>query len=698
VLFFFGAIFYYALIVALWLLIIIGLNQGSIGFDSLGKWLTNANPEAQKELAQYAPIVAALIIVVASQFKQVSRIDMAARAFCIKLAAIPHEADRLAIELAQSTDFQPKSKELRDQVTSIISDNISPQALNFNGDGTLSSRFTRAVALYWLFVGSRNNGRLAFNADAHRKSVYAKVMQLTETTAARADGRYKELMHISLVYFTSPDQARELEDTLNSTIMEVSSLICSLIARYVLCCGLTRGGRPHRLSSMGFDASLPRFGQDEWVMTVFAVVLLGILMMTLMPGTRPIPPGQILAIAITFGVSFGLAVVGAVVVAQRFIERHQGEHGAFPPIAELTLAALIVGGLSIALRIAIPLVPALIEGSNSGLQDVVTQFGQRWPGVITPFICTISLGLLCSYFGAISWSWTRVAAVGALGNGVAFMGAGWLVGCLIDPDVLAKFYVHPEQAIPLIVLSSGVMGLLVGAIVLAAFHRAEAVRKDFAARAVTNVRTHIPEILAPPLAAGLEVALPSGSKAPQSLGGSTRSETEKLEGRYVCFRPAFTSANVINAYIIVVRWDEAASCLIFEEQDRVDVGYSQMGRVYIPDGRPFMSFVTIDNGAMRLIMTSRPEGHEPARGLLMTLSNRDGRHYTPSSAPIVIRRVLEETPQLGFIRPGAPDYDSYRRDIAAVMPAFGFFAMTPLRESADQAITVKPADLALSAN
>ena len=156
-LFFFGVIFYYALIVALWVLVMIGLVQGSIGFDWIGKALTTVNPEAQVQLAQYAPIVAALIIVVASQFRQVSQIDSAARTFCVKFAAIPREADRLASELAQGADFQPTEK-LRSQITKIISDNISPQALNFSRDGTLPARFTRAVALYNLFVGPRNSG------------------------------------------------------------------------------------------------------------------------------------------------------------------------------------------------------------------------------------------------------------------------------------------------------------------------------------------------------------------------------------------------------------------------------------------------------------------------------------------------------------------------------------------------------------
>ena len=109
-LFFWGMTFYFALIIPLWLVVMIGLAQGSIGFDWIGYKLTQVNPEAKAELAQYAPIVAVLIIVVASQFRQLARIDRAARAFCFKLAAIPREADRLAIELAQGADFKPSEK------------------------------------------------------------------------------------------------------------------------------------------------------------------------------------------------------------------------------------------------------------------------------------------------------------------------------------------------------------------------------------------------------------------------------------------------------------------------------------------------------------------------------------------------------------------------------------------------------------
>jgi hypothetical protein len=404
VLFFFGVIFYYALIVALWVLVMIGLVQGSIGFDWIGKALTKVNPEAQIQLAQYAPIVAALIIVVASQFRRVLQIDSAARMFCVKFAAIPREADQLAIELAQGADFRPTER-LRSQVTRIISENIGPQALNFSRDGTLPARFTRAVALYSLFVGPRNSGTaLEFAGNGYSRSAYARIMRLGETVAARADARYEELMHTGLAFFTSPQPTRELKEALNCNIVEVSNLTCSLVARYVLFCERTHNGRLQRLAGMGFDTRpTPTFGPDQWATMILLVILMSVGMMVFMPGTRPIEVGKVLTTAITFGVSIGFAVLGAIVVAQRFIERHEGDRLAFSPIAELILAALIVAGLSIAVRIGIPLAFALMQGQ--GFQDILNQFAEQLPGIITPFACTISLGLLCSYLGSVDWSY-----------------------------------------------------------------------------------------------------------------------------------------------------------------------------------------------------------------------------------------------------------------------------------------------------
>jgi hypothetical protein len=123
---------------------------------------------------------------------------------------------------------------------------------------------------------------------------------------------------------------------------------------------------------------------------------------------------------------------------------------------------------------------------------------------------------------------------------------------------------------------------------------------------------------------------------------------EELEGCYICFRPGFTAADLINAYLVVIRWDEAESCLVFEEQGRADAPHTQKGRIYIPDGCPFLNLVTNEKGSIRLITVSRPEKQEPARGLIMTLSNPSGRHFTPSSAPILLRRVTGEMPHVSL--------------------------------------------------
>jgi hypothetical protein len=94
----------------------------------------------------------------------------------------------------------------------------------------------------------------------------------------------------------------------------------------------------------------------------------------------------------------------------------------------------------------------------------------------------------------------------------------------------------------------------------------------------------------PSLAAeGFGVPSASGGVAPEYLGGYSRLNAEELEGCYICFRSGFSVPNLITAYVVVIRWDEADSCLTFEEQGRADAAHTQRGRVYIPDGRPFMS-------------------------------------------------------------------------------------------------------------
>ena len=677
-LFSFGLIFYYALIVALWLVVTIAVRQGAIGFDKSVILLGGPNPKVRAEFAAYAPLVAALVIVVAAHFPWVQQVDNLARTFCINLAAIPREADRLTLELAQAADFKPKSEKLRGYVEKIITEQIGPQALRFESDGSLAARFTRAVGLYWLFVGPNRNGMKIEVANASTLSAYARVMQLGAETAARVDAHYQELMQAALAYFSMPHPSKELEEELNRSIINVSQPSCGLIARYVLCCNATKNKRRQRLARMGFDASrtmVIRFGLDQWVATMLAVIVLSAGMMAFTPGMLAQPAGKILTIAMTFGLSIGCAVMGAVVVAQRFGERHEGETSPYPPVAELTAAALIVAGLSVALRIGIPLIPPLLLGDSPNLSEILIQFRERLPGVIIPFACTISLGLLCIYLSPRPWSHARVVVFGALGNGLAFMAAGLLVAWLLDERVMGQFYADHVRL--RVVLMTSLIGSAIGAMVLWAFKRSERARHDI----VEQTTLPPAESLDPVVSSTFDVSA-------QNYGGYSRASVTDLEGCYVCFRPAFTRPGVITAYLVDLRWDEAVSCLTFEESARADAGHTQRGRVYIPEGRPFISFVTVERGALRLVTVSRLELPQSARGLMMTLSNPGGMHFTPVSAPVVFKRIVDKVPQLGFIEPEAPDYESYRQELEAVAPDFGFFATAPRRVSSAE---TKPA-------
>ena len=186
-----GVIFYYALIVALWLLLTIAISQGSIGLSYLPGIQFKLGSEG---VDQDRGFFAVLFIVVASQFPTVNRIDEGARAFCMSLAAIPREADRIAVELAQ-TAFMPRSEHLRDQVTKFISESRLRKPSNSRGtprsrrdlpepsDCTTCSSLRRTAGL-----------ELAFPAGAHARSAYAAIMELSELVAARAEERFEELI------------------------------------------------------------------------------------------------------------------------------------------------------------------------------------------------------------------------------------------------------------------------------------------------------------------------------------------------------------------------------------------------------------------------------------------------------------------------------------------------------------------------
>jgi len=238
------------------------------------------------------------------------------------------------------------------------------------------------------------------------------------------------------------------------------------------------------------------------------------------------------------------------------------------------------------------------------------------------------------------------------------------------PDLIANVKLSLIWRGPVVISIIGVIGLFIGAIVLPIF-----------ARSLRLVREgdHIVTGRSSALATGhlatrdVREGVAGQRLAALDLGGYSRQGVTELEGRYVCFRPSFGDPNVINAYLVVIRWDETRSCLVFEEQSRPDSIHTQKGVVYVPDGRPFLNLVTIDKGSVRLIIIARPQGGL-ARGVIMTLSNPGGTHFIPAATPVVLRRVGEIAPQLGFVHRTSPDYDFYVAQLNGVVPEYGKFA------------------------
>jgi hypothetical protein len=252
--------------------------------------------------------------------------------------------------------------------------------------------------------------------------------------------------------------------------------------------------------------------------------------------------------------------------------------------------------------------------------------------------------------------------------------AGLLIGYLLPEELLSQLNPQIQVAKVILMGTLGTAGVVLGAIVLSVFPRsirsAQAIARMGESRSA-NMST-LP-VLEDPTSRAVEVATMTNTTAPRDLGGYSRSGIEELEGRYVCFRPMFSNPEVINAYLVVIRWDERRSCLIFEEQNRPDSAHTQNGLVYLPDGKPFLSLVTMEKGSVRLIMVARPDGGL-ARGMIMTLSNPGGTHFIPTAAPIVLRRLGEIVPQLGFVHRNSPDYDLYLTQLRSVAPHFGTFA------------------------
>jgi hypothetical protein len=663
--FYVGMLIYFSMLVAVWLCTLAFLGAGAAVSFKLKE--VSVDLKLNEVSQDILPAVAALLVIILlySNYEPIRKLEEGTRQICEHLASIPLLAEQLAYELAYQAKFHILSERLKTTITAVISDNIGANAVNFRDDESLSSRFTRAISLYWLFIEPYNNGTaLEFPASPSTKFGYVKTMQLGEKTVLQANSHYEMLMELGAAHFNSAKPIRQVEDPLKKVTREISNLACSLIARFVLLQEKTLTQRHNRLLSMGFDRydPLPVFGATAWAIVLLGVGAVTLLMVYLTPVA--LPTSEKVLRAIVFLMQIGISIAAGTFLAQRFATRQDpARRQRF--IFELMVACLVVITISSGLRIGGSLVSAaLVKGDTEDFLAIISDFIDRWSGVMYPVANTISISLACGYLIMLKWSRLRVAIVGAIFNGLVFVATAFVVSLLLPDHVLTELNPDVWAARLTITQNSGVLGAVIGGLVLAMFKKA---RQETSAKVADAENVE---------ASYGRHATPAQSQcADKPLGGYPRANVEDLEGTYVCFRPMFANPDIVNAYLVKIHWDPKQSCLAFEETKRADTAYVQQGKIYIPDGKPFMNLVTTEKGDVRLITVSRPDAQGVARGLIMTLSVPGGVSFVPASVPIVLRRLgNQDTPKLGFVKPDDSDYTLYRSELLGVLPDFGVLA------------------------
>jgi hypothetical protein len=661
-------LFYFCMLVAVWFGVMALLASGGAALFKL-----EITPESKNIL----PLAAAFIVGIAafSNYEFIKSLDETARQLCVRLASIPLLAEQLGHELSRRASFRVVNEDLRLKISEVVLDNIGPDALNFANDGSLSSRFTRAIALYWLFVDPHNNKTPPlFPIGSSGRSGYTKIMNLGESVVSQVNDHYQTLMEVGAAYFTTAKPLRQVEETLRRATQQTADGVCGLIARFVLLQEKTFTQRRNRLTSLGFDHydEMPMFDVTRWALSMLVISMITLAAVALTPRSSPIGTGEAVVRVVVFAIQIGISLAAATVVAQRFVRRSASRRSVLL-VVELTVACLIVLTISSIVRIGGFLVSTTLAQSDGGSFDhILSDFVDRAPALLYPVINTISITLLCSYLLELKWRRSVLAITGAVCNGLAFVGIALVVSALLPNTLLRGVNVTMETARLIIVLNSGLIGLSVGAMVIAMFKRTiPLVQVDASSKVVDSDRMQT--------APSWNTLPKQGEWADKALGGYSRgNEEEELEGSCVCFRPMFAKPELINAYLLSIRWDKDQSCLIFEEERRADSAFVHRGKIYLPPGKPFMNLVTVEKGDVRLITVCRPDAGGVARGLIMTLSVPGGVTFIPASVPIVLRRLgKEEPPRLGFIHPGEPDYKSYQAQLLEVVPHYGVLGSAP---------------------
>lgn len=146
--------------------------------------------------------------------------------------------------------------------------------------------------------------------------------------------------------------------------------------------------------------------------------------------------------------------------------------------------------------------------------------------------------------------------------------------------------------------------------------------------------------------------------APPELGSYSRPAVNWLEGEYLTIRASFSNPAGVYTYLTELKWDSAASHLVFRESEREDAQFKQDGAVSVPHQSGYIYLVTNKHGQYRMAVLTRPMISGEMYGLITTLQSGRAGHLTPVCAPMVLvpLKSFDGAPAYGLLDEANPAF------------------------------------------
>lgn len=188
------------------------------------------------------------------------------------------------------------------------------------------------------------------------------------------------------------------------------------------------------------------------------------------------------------------------------------------------------------------------------------------------------------------------------------------------------------------------------------------------------------------IAPELELPPDENQIAPDAYGAYSHSAYRHYEGKYIGYRRSFSNLESFIRIPLEITWDHEDHCFKFSEFQRYtgldnhDVDHSQSGIVYISSFTDTIHFLTVNQGAVRVVTLTKMKrnGQEKMRGIVLTQCERE-TYFQPATSAFYMKKITEnpedaEKYKAGPILRNDDEYAEISKEIASIEQDVVFMA------------------------